>query len=262
MLSRNLNKIGLREADDYRTGHWYGNSSKDGNDIFLDVTHNITDLVQRFYVHFKSGSRKECVGDLSCLKAKDLGHRTFGRCFEIEFGNGIDTVSYIDVEIKKTIFVYFSPPHVFYDSDSKSKFQVNVDENLFLDSTYEVLQNNFEDKCKTYSENYELSHDACKMELAYQKIITKYNCSVPFIQKRNRAVNICKNQTIANNASDIFGDHTFVVLPECPVPCVNMITIFGFPFISKRHDNLGRFRLYFKNIVKVTEDFISYDMLR
>ena len=131
----------------------------------MDVTHSITDLVQRFYVHFKSGSRRECVGNLSCLKTRELGHRTFGRCFEIEFGNRIDTVSYIDVEIKKSIFVYFSPPNVFYDSDSKSKFQVNSDEDLFLDSTYEILQNNFKENCKKYAETYELSHNACKMEI-------------------------------------------------------------------------------------------------
>lgn len=218
--------------------------------------------MQRFFVNFKSGLKKECVGDLSCLKSLELGHKTFGRCFEIEFGNESDTVAYIDVEIKKSIFLYFSPPNVFYDSDSKSKFQVNAGEDLFLDSTYEILKNNFKENCKTYPKTYEQSHNACKMKIAEQNIITEFNCSVPFIQNRNTGVNICKNQTIAATASKIFGDHTFKVLPECPVPCVNMITIFGFPFIRKRQDNIGRFRLYFKNIVKVTEDFISYDLLR
>lgn len=228
----------------------------------MDVTHNITDLVQRFYVHMKSGKRKECVGNLSCLQSRELGHRTFGRCFEIEFGKETDTVSYIDVEIKKSIYLYFSPPHVFYDSDSKSKFQVNVNEDLFLDSTYEILQNNFKANCKTYPTTYEHSHNACKMQIAEQKIKTEFNCSVPFIQNQDRTVNICQNQTIANTASTVFGDHTFEILPECPVPCINMITIFGFPFIRKRQDNIGRVRLYFKNIVKVTEDFINYDLLR
>ena len=226
----------------------------------MDVTHNITDIVQRFYVNFKSGQKQECVGDLSCLRSQELGHKTFGRCFEIEFGNETDTVAYIDVEFKMSIFLYFSPPNVFYDSDSKSKFQVNVGEDLFLDSTYEILRNNFKENCIKYPETYELSHNACKMKIAERNIITEFNCSVPFLQNRSRG--ICKNQTIASTASNIFGENTFMVLPECPVPCVNMITIFGFPFIRKRKDNIGRFRLYFKNIVKVTEDFISYDLLR
>ena len=137
-----------------------------------------------------------------------------------------------------------------------------MDEDLFLDSTYEILQNNFKDNCKTYPKNYELSHDACKIEVAEKHIATEFNCSVPFIQRPNKIRNICKNQTIANSASKKFGDYTYKAIQECPVPCVNMITIFGFPFIRKRRDNIGRVRLYFKQIVKVTEDFISYDLLR
>ena len=246
---------------EYVTGNWYGNSSKSGYETFLDVTHNISDLIDGFELRYQESRRRVKCKYASCFKKRDIGDPFYGRCFEIEFGNETDTVSYIDVEIKKSIYLYFSPPHVFYDSDSKSKFQVNANEDLFLDSTYEILQNNFKDNCKTYPNTYELSHNACKMEIAEQKINTEFNCSVPFIQNRDRA-NICLNQTIANTASTIFGDHTFKVLPECPVPCINMITIFGFPFIRKRQDNIGRVRLYFKNIVKVTEDFISYDLLR
>ena len=39
-----------------------------------------------------------------------------------------------------------------------------------------------------------------------------------------------------------------------------MQTMFGFPFIGKAKKGFAR--LYFKNIVKVTEDFVSYDFLR
>ena len=39
-----------------------------------------------------------------------------------------------------------------------------------------------------------------------------------------------------------------------------MQTMFGFPFIGKVKKGFAR--LYFKNIVKVTEDFVSYDFLR
>ena len=51
------------------------------------------------------------------------------------------------------------------------------------------------------------------------------------------------------------------ILPECPVPCVNMITS-GIPSITKRNDKKGKVSIRFKNLVKVTEDFVSYDFLR
>ena len=51
-------------------------------------------------------------------------------------------------------------------------------------------------------------------------------------------------------------------LPKCASPCVNMQTTFGFPFFSNNNQSTGFVKLYFKNIVKITEDFVSYDLLR
>ena len=45
--------------------------------------------------------------------------------------------------------------------------------------------------------------------------------------------------------------------PEC------IVTYYGFPVVSEYGNKfLGYTRLYFKSVVKVTEDFISYDLLR
>ena len=49
---------------------------------------------------------------------------------------------------------------------------------------------------------------------------------------------------------------------KCMDPCVKTVTYFGFPFITSNDNPTGFARLYFKNIVKVTEDFVSYDLLR
>ena len=75
---------------------------------------------------------------------------------------------------------------------------------------------------------------------------------------------ICKNETVAQSAFDyIYYRDLYDTLPECPVPCVNMITTFGYPNIGKKSFlSKGRVYLLFKNLVKVTEDFISYDLLR
>ena len=89
------------------------------------------------------------------------------------------------------------------------------------------------------------------------------NCSLPFTYKQNRTKDICQNEAIAKRAfwyiyaRDFFGSQ-----PECPVPCVNMITSFGYPIVKKGEDNNGRVDISFNGLVKVTEDFISYDLLR
>ena len=46
-------------------------------------------------------------------------------------------------------------------------------------------------------------------------------------------------------------------------PCVKTVTYFGFPFLTIDETiDYAYAKLYFKNIVKVTEDFVSYDLLR
>ena len=46
-------------------------------------------------------------------------------------------------------------------------------------------------------------------------------------------------------------------------PCNNMVTILGMPkYYRPESGPAGIARLYVNNIVKVTEDFISYDLLR
>ena len=72
----------------------------------------------------------------------------------------------------------------------------------------------------------------------------------------------------------MYFNHMYNTLPECPVPCVNMITSFGYPnpnidkltsensLVNEFWKNRGEVRIYFNKLVKVTEDFVSYDFLR
>ena len=50
----------------------------------------------------------------------------------------------------------------------------------------------------------------------------------------------------------------------CHEPCNKLMTFFGFPFISKLsgRDDVGHVKLYFKRVIKVTEDVLSYSLLR
>ena len=49
---------------------------------------------------------------------------------------------------------------------------------------------------------------------------------------------------------------------QCMDPCVKTVTYFGFPFLSDDDIDYAYAKLYFKNIVKVTEDYLSYTFLR
>ena len=110
---------------------------------------------------------------------------------------------------------------------------------------------------------YDQSYDACRFEAVAKNLNNAMNCSVPFTYKQNRTKDICQNEAIAQRAfSNIYGIDFFLSQPECPVPCINMITSFGYPIVKKREDNKGRVDINFNGLVKVTEDFISYDLLR
>ena len=49
---------------------------------------------------------------------------------------------------------------------------------------------------------------------------------------------------------------------KCPDPCKKMTVIFGFPFIDKSTEPTGYVRFYLKSLVKQTEDFLDYSLLR
>ena len=68
----------------------------------------------------------------------------------------------------------------------------------------------------------------------------------------------------ARKASELYRHYYKISDDACPRPCHNMIFYFGYPIIQERMNktHLGLSRIYFKKIVKVTEDFVSYDFLR
>ena len=259
----NLQKIGINVVGDYKYGNWYGNSSKSGYETFLEVTQNISDIIDVIRVNYESRKFIECK-HAYCLKTRDIGFHAFGRCFEIEIDNGNEKFNFIRVDIKMSVFIFITLPYTFFNGVQSSRIQVNTDETLQLEASYEILQTNFDETCKKYSWKYDQSFDACQLEAFNRKIVTNMNCSVPFMFNPNRTIDVCQNLTVAKKAWKFYLDHTWKILPECPVPCVNMIPTFGYPNIGKGgfRGSKGTVFLLFKDLVKVTEDFVSYDLLR
>ena len=265
---RNLELIGIQKARDYRLGDWFGNSSSSGYQIFRYVTHNLSDLLQSSSFKYKSGLVVQCDGDFKCLNfhaAREIGHPTYGRCFEIDFklqGKDQDTIFIADIKIKNKVYMFFNMPHNFLNEDSRSKFEASPGQNLFIDVSYEILQDNFRAQCKKYPKTFDGSYDECKVKQIERRIVSELNCTTPFINEPTLTDVICLGEK-ARNASDSFMDLANKLMPTCPDPCINMLTTFGFPLLSQNDMNsTGGVRLYFKSIVKFTEDFVSYNMLR
>ena len=256
----NLNRIGIEKANDYRNGDWYGNSTLDGRIIFESVTHNFSDLVESFRMRYKSGEKRDFSGSFEDLNMTVKGHTTFGRCFEIHIMTESDRLDAVDITFSKSIYIYFIVPHQFYNDDSKSKLHAIVGQSLFIDITYEFMKENFGKTCKFYlSETY----DTCKSKEIEKKIFNKYNCTFPFLT--TSSAKLCPKegfQEISKEASKDFYklfDSEFV---KCPSPCINMRTFVGYPSLNSIDGNKGFVRIYFKSIIKTTEDFMSYDLLR
>ena len=85
---------------------------------------------------------------------------------------------------------------------------------------------------------------------------TNFNCTVPFLMTSG---NLCVGRA-AKRASAMYNKYMNRVSLQCPRPCSNIISTFGMSRSYKT--NKASTKFYFKDIVKVTEDFVSYDMLR
>ena len=156
-----------------------------------------------------------------------------------------------------SLYVFINLPDQFYHEDARSKVQMNPGESLFIEVTYDLLRINNDPACRKY-EDQDL-YDSCKMDQVGNILEETLGCSVPF--QENRSCDVCKEDH-ARRGSQMFKDLIGTQLDACPEPCVKMMTYFGFPFITSNDNPTGFARLYFKNIVKVTEDFVSYDLLR
>ena len=125
---------------------------------------------------------------------------------------------------------------------------------------YEIFKTHFDNgaECRKYSTStYSGSYDEMMMNETQKLLKKKLNCTTPFSLNLETEP-VCRGDA-GRMASKILDSAKKSVM----TPCSSMTTNFGYPFTAKSDGNTTGFaRLYLKNIVKVTEDFISYDLLR
>ena len=114
--------------------------------------------------------------------------------------------------------------------------------------------------CKKYSSEFSGSLDDFKIKEQKRMIDRELNCSVPFyLDADENTLPFCKGEA-AKEASKILT----MSLKNVLTPCTSMAVQFGIPnveYTTKNQDS-GSLTIYLKNVVKVTQDLVSYDLLR
>ena len=237
----------------------------DGSTIFTHVTYNLSDLIETFMYKLENAEIFTFTDrNLKTLDPRTISDNTYGRCFEIRLVNSHKKhIQYVDIRVKRSVYVHLTAPFRFLDLFTRSKLPVNIDEDQFLEINYEIHKNNHGTTCRQYSNTYANSYDGCKSSSQEKSIEEKFNCTVPFFGKSIKNTKLCRGDT-AKTATQYYLKIFKATSDCCPDPCLNMISWFGLPFITSRSDynGIGRVRLYFRKNIRMTEDFVTYGLLR
>ena len=233
----------------------------DGITIFEKVTFELSDLIHSIEIQYHNGKvvrwLKEDFDSLD-PKPKTVSNIKYGRCYELEVFTYNQTLYYTEIHLLRDLEIYIDIPFQFY-TNTRSRIFANVDEKLYIKVSFEILKINHGHNCRKYSDSYSGSYDHCKESDMEEKIQAKFNCSIPSM--KSQAENLCKGP-VTKNASQVFYEYFKSESTKCPQTCTKMTPIFGMPKHKAARGRGGKARLYFDNIVKVTEDFVSYDILR
>ena len=85
-IFRALNKIGIKNVNEYKEGNWYGNTSIDGNGatLFQSLTYNLTDLIEKIEFRYHNGKSVKISSEkFESLRTRTIRSRKYGRCYEL-----------------------------------------------------------------------------------------------------------------------------------------------------------------------------------
>ena len=175
-----LEHYGIKNGGEYKAGNYYGNSSKGAEEIFLDVTHSLSDLLDRMKIGFPVNKNKEKSRTLTSetVVSREISYVKLGKCFEIDLAQFREPLQSVKFYFKMDGYVFVNMKGHFHSVDSYSKIEVLLNQCLFIDFTYEIMIQNEEKNCRKYNEK---TYDICSEKAIEAELLSLYNCSVPFI---------------------------------------------------------------------------------
>ena len=251
-----MNSIGIKSIEDYKDGNWYGNSSMDSASLFKSVTPSFSDLIKSFEFRYQNGKKVKVSSDSLAQQPRNIKSRKYGRCYELTLSNEKISLFFVRFDIKNDLEIFLNIPFQFF-TNSRTRIIAEATKRLYIPTTYEIMMSNHDPNCKKYSNSYSGSYDQCKESCNEEMIKAKFNCTVLYASE-SETVPLCQG-SVAMEATKMYKDNFLKDSAECPKPCQTMLTSFGWPKFS---NGSGRAQFYFNSIVKVTQDFISYDLLR
>ena len=226
------------------------------------VTFKLSDLIHSIEIQYHNGKGVQLLKeDFDSLdpKPRTVSNIKYGRCYELLVFDNKQTLYYTEIHLLRDLEIYIDIPFQFY-TNTRSRIFANANEKLlYIKVNYEILKINHGHNCRKYSDAYSGSYDQCKVSDMERKIQAKFNCSIPSM--KSQPENLCKGP-VTKNASQVFYEYFKSESTKCPQTCTKMTPIIGMPKHKAARGRGGKARLYFDNIVKVTEDFVSYDILR
>ena len=199
-------------------------------------------------------------------------HPTLGKCFEMHIRQFGEPVMSIELLLNLPAYIYVNLKGQFRKSDSYSKVEIKLKEKLYIELLYEIVIKNEPILCKNYEKE---TYDHCCEKAAEDYMRGALNCTVPYINSPTN-LSVCRDSEksgqvrhekankniIIFQARNVLGSVLGKQKTTCPDPCRKITVIFGFPVIDHSGAQTGFVKFYLKSLVKQTEDFQDYTLLR
>ena len=186
-----LISLGISDANSYRGGDFKGNSTKNEKEIFEEVSFSFAEVIDSVEIVFPMNQN-----NVSSLRLKSdqieyklAKHLSLGKCFVINIKQFDEAIMSVTFLLKIPGYIYVNLKGQFRMSDSYSKVEVKLNQKLYIELIYEIIKQNEEIICKTYTTE---TYDDCTEGAAEDYMRNTFNCTAPFINSPKHLL-ICKD---------------------------------------------------------------------
>ena len=125
----------------------------DERKIFEKVTFSLNDIVENITIRFPmkrnntKGERRKRTVKPENIPTREIRYLNMGKCFEINLDQFDEPIGYIEFYLKMSGYIYVNSEGQFHNRDSFSKVEVKLGNCLWIELTYEVINQTMEATC-------------------------------------------------------------------------------------------------------------------